>query len=281
MLVDDVVLDQHVRRRLDARCAVVVHAVAAHGRGARGGRPADGDAAGGVPPDVVAFHQAARRTHEHAVRVAVELGAEDARAIAAVLDVDAVLRVAVDPAVREGEAIGVGVGVRVDAVVPARHGNVVQRHVVRAGQLHDVGVAVRVATIEDRLMGRIDRPLDAHPRILDAQHDVGGEVVDPGVDVDHVVRVEVVRAQQRRTGSPSAHPRVLPELALLPDRGGVLVAGERGVVHVVGRAAIGDQEGRVGDVLHADRPRACAVARISASLPAAPRPAVHSELPLP
>ena len=202
-----------------------------------------------VVADVVARHLVAAGVLDvdAALAVVAQHVVEHTVGVVAGADPDAVLHVGVDLVGTQGVAVAVDVAAEHHPVVGAGDVQVRQGHIVSARKLHRPCVGVGIAPVQRGDAAQVGRAGDLHTRILGQQHGIGVEPVVAGVDVDHVASAQVVGAQQGRQAGHRPR-RVLAAEQVVARRGGVLVASQRGVVHVVGVAAVGDEERLVGHV---------------------------------
>ena len=276
--VGRVVLHQDVRAGDEAGRGVVERRVAFNNRLAARVHAADADAGAGAVGDVVR-HGGGRAADRDAGparlvvdgvegdgrtrAVAVDAGravhrhvvARDDRVVVAGPDPDAGAAVIENAVVADNDVVAVGEIRRVNAVDAARHGHVVDRHVVGVLQLDHVAARGRVGAVQDRLGAeaqQVQGPLNRHGHRGRAgvgafDQDITEQRVGAGVKKDRVVGVDVVRRQQ---GADAGHGLVgvFAAVPIVTERQRVLV--ERGVrvVHVVVRPVVGDQERLVGGV---------------------------------
>ena len=221
VVVDQVVLDDHVRAGVLQIDSVLVPpldvvGLVAHHRGVESPRehpevliPVARRVAGVPVEDVVPDHRPAGGS------------VHDGQSGAGVLEHPRVLQGEQRRAVRQ-----------VDSVQGPRHRQVRQGHRVRVGQLEDVLSRPRVVAIEEGFAAVVGS-LDPHPLVLDPDNDIGREVVRAGVHINGVAGVEVVGAEHRGDGRHGVGGR-RPGIGIVPGGGeGPLVAGVKGVVHVV------------------------------------------------
>ena len=74
-----------------------------------------------------------------------------------------------------------------DAVLAAGQAQMVQRDVLRSGQLNNVIAVVEVVAIEER--HTVGRPLDADPAPRGVEHRIADEIVSAGVNVDGIAGI--------------------------------------------------------------------------------------------
>ena len=144
----------------------------------------------------------------------------------------------------DGEIVHGGAVVRIDAVSAAGDGEVLEGHVVGAGEREDIAAGGGVAPIEDGLVAGLGRTQDGYARVGCGEGDVGGDGVASRIDVDGVTGVKVIGAQQCRE---ARHWGIgcLARVGVIPHCRGIFIADGTPIVHVVHLPFVGDEEGLV------------------------------------